>query len=182
MYRLSIWAAIVVVSLSITGCASVTVKPFSKYDTHTQGFRLPERKPLVVLMGGNVQVIWVCNPDKGSAMQFGSFLAKHHFVVNFDGCGSPTSVDSDQDSTAVPLKLLDIVNGVAERAFPSGEGKSGASTNAAGPTPFQIFDVRFGSDDSVSLVPLVHPGDLVRLSLSGGGDGGVIGTTGGGAG
>jgi opacity protein-like surface antigen len=182
MKRWMLLAAALAAVLSLAGCASVNVKPVDKYDRTTPGFRIPERKPLVVVLGGHVDVMWVCNPDKGTAMQFGSFLAKHHMVIDFNACGSPSKIDSEQDSTAIPLKLLEIVNAVAAKTLPGGQGVSGTTSSSAGSTPFQIFDVRFGDDSSVQLVPLVHSGDILRLNLAGEVTAPVVGVTGGGAG
>ena len=147
--------------LAVAGCASVSFKPVDKYDTKTAGLRIPERKPLVVLIGNQVSIQWVCNNDRAQAMQFSSFLATHHLVVDFDGCGGIKNLDSDQDSTAVPLKLIEVINAAAQRAFPAGQGTSGTTND--GKLAFQIFDVRFDYDGNISLVPQVHPGDVMMI-------------------
>jgi hypothetical protein len=149
--------------LAVAGCASASFKPYDKYDTTTAGIRIPERKPLVVLMGNTVSIQWVCNNDRGQAMQFSSFLAKHHMKVDFDGCGGIDTLDSEQDSTAIPLELIKIINGVAQNAFGAGTGTSGTTTNNDGNLAFQIFDVRFGYDGTVELQPLVKPGYILRI-------------------
>jgi hypothetical protein len=147
--------------LLLAACASASFKPVGPHDTKTQGLRIPERKPLVVLMGNNVSVQWVCNYNRAQALQFGSFLAKHHMVVEFDSCGGVEKIDSNQDSTAIPLELIKVINGVAERAF--APGKATSSTSNTGILAFQIFDVRFDHDGNVTLVPQVRPGDVLRL-------------------
>lgn len=160
--------------LALSACASASFKPYDKYDTTTPGIRIPERKPLVVLMGNTVSIQWVCNNDRGQAMQFGSFLAKHHMKVNFDGCGGIDTLDSEQDSTEVPLKLIEFINEAAKTAFAPGTGTSGRTeTTHEGNLAFQIFDVRFGYDGTVTLQPLVKPGDVLRIDT---GTGVVSGT------
>ena len=145
--------------LVLAGCASASFKPYDKYDTTTAGIRIPERKPLVVLMGNTVSIQWVCNNDRGQALQFGSFLAKHHMKIDFDGCGGIDTLDSEQDSTEVPLKLIEVINEAAKAAFTPGTGTSGTTgTNNEGKLAFQIFDVRFGYEGTVTLQPLVKPG------------------------
>lgn len=149
--------------LALAGCASASFKPYDKYDTKTAGVRIPERKPLVVLMGNTVNIQWVCNNDRGQALQFGSFLAKHHMKIDFDGCGGIEALDSEQDSTEVPLKLIEVINEAAKAAFAPGTGTSGTTTTNGGKLAFQIFDVRFGYDGTVILQPLVRPGDVLRI-------------------
>jgi len=154
-----------VLALTLSGCASATFKPYTKYDTTTAGIRIPERKPLVVLMGNTVSVQWVCNPDRGQALQFSSFLAKHHMVVDFDGCGGITKLDSDQDSTAVPLALVQIIEKAAENAFKSGSTTSGTSGAVNdGKLAFQMFDVRFDYDGNITLEPLIKPADVLQIN------------------
>jgi len=148
-------------ALALSACASASFKPYEGYDSTTKGLRLPERKPLVVLMGNTVSIQWVCNNDKGTAMQFGSFLAKHHMKATFDTCGGMSALDSDQDSTAVPLKLIEVIGAVAQQTLPKGQATS--ATDTTGKVAFQIFDVRFDYDGSISLVPLVHAGDVMRI-------------------
>jgi len=162
-------------ALVLAGCASASFKPYTKYDTTTAGIRIPERKPLVVLMGNTVSIQWVCNNDRGQAMQFGSFLAKHHMKVDFDGCGGIDTLDSDQDSTEVPLKLIEVINEAAKAAFQPGTGTSGQTqTSNDGNLAFQIFDVRFDYEGAVTLQPLVRPGDVLRIDT---GTGKVVGGT-----
>lgn len=152
-----------VLALALSACASASFKPYDGYDSTTAGLRIPERKPLVVLMGNTVSIQWVCNNDKGTAMQFGSFLAKHHMIVDFDGCGGITKLDSEQDSTEVPLKLIEVINEATKQMLTPGAGTSGTSTPNEGKVAFQIFDVRFDYDGNITLVPQVHPGDVLRI-------------------
>lgn len=149
-----------VLALALAGCASVGFKPVDKYDTKTAGLRIPERKPLVVLMGNTVSIQWVCNTDRQQAMQFGSFLAKHHMIVDFDACGGIKKLDSEQDSTAIPLKLIEVINGVAQRAL---AGQATSQTANGGMLAFQIFDVRFDYDGNIDLAPLVRPNEVLRI-------------------
>lgn len=156
-------------ALSLAGCANVTAVPVTKGNADTvRGIRLPERKPLIVVMGSNVSVMWVCNNDRSVALQFNAFLAKHHFKANFDSCGALTSVDSEMDNTAIPLALISFFQKLAEAQFPEGQGASSAvvSSSAAGRVPFQVFDVRFSPDANVSLVPLVHAKDLLLIPVA----------------
>lgn len=166
-------------AVSLAGCANVTAIPVTERNADTvQGIRLPERKPLIVVMGSNVSVMWVCNNDRSVALQFGAFLAKHHFKTNFDSCGALTSVDSEMDNTAIPLALISFFQKLAEDRLPSGAAASSPviSSSAAGRVPFQVFDVRFSPDDNVSLVPLVHAKDLLLIPVaSSGASGGGVG-------
>lgn len=167
-----------VLALTLTACASASFKPYTKYDTTTPGIRIPERKPIVVLMGNTVTVQWVCNPDRGQALQFGSFLAKHHMVVDFDGCGGISKLDSDQDSTAVPLALVQIINDVANKAFQAGTNTSGTSGGVNdGKLAFQMFDVRFDYEGNITLEPLIRPGDVLQINTGTGKVGGMVPTT-----
>ncbi len=156
-------------ALSLAGCANVTAIPVTRGNADTvHGIRLPERKPLIVVMGSNVSVMWVCNNDRSVALQFNAFLAKHHFKANFDSCGALTTVDSEMDNTAIPLALISFFQKLAEAQFQPGEGASSAviSSSASGRVPFQVFDVRFSPDDNVSLVPLVHAKDLLLVPVA----------------
>lgn len=144
----------------VGGCASATFKPVDKYDTVTRGLWFPERKPLVVVMGNTVDIKFVCNTDRQQAMQFSSFLAKHRMIVDFDTCGGIKKLDSDQDSTAVPLKLIDFINEAAQQFLPG--VSTSTQSGSTGKLAFQIFDVRF-NDDAIDLVPLVNPGEMLRI-------------------
>ncbi|MCD2182106.1 hypothetical protein [Rhizobium sp. GN54] len=157
-------------AVSLSTCANVTAIPVTERNAGTvQGIRLPERKPLIVVMGSNVSVMWVCNNDRSVALQFGAFLARHHFKTNFDSCGALTSVDSEMDNTEIPLALISFFQKLAEDRLPAGAGASGevVSSTASGRVPFQVFDVRFSPDDNVSLVPLVHSSDLLLIPVAG---------------
>ena len=159
----------------LSGCASATFKSVDKYDMVSKGLRIPERKPLVVLMGNTVSIQWVCNTDRQQAMQFSSFLATHHLIVDFDTCGGIKKLDSEQDSTAIPLKLIDFINEAA-KPFLAGAATSGSTTT--GKVAFQIFDVRFDHDANIDLVPLVHPGEVLRIDTGTGAISGGIATSG----
>ncbi len=156
-------------SLLLAGCAGVVVHPTTgPYDTTTEGFRLPERKPLVVLFGSNVSVLWVCNPNKSTAMEFGAFAAKHKFKMNFDSCGAPQNIDSDIDSTDVPTALIGLLQDLGGKYLtqpPPGAGTAGIQQQSGGVSAFQVFDVRFAPDDSIALVPLVDPHDILYVKV-----------------
>ncbi|RYE88628.1 MAG: hypothetical protein EOP19_00770 [Hyphomicrobiales bacterium] len=165
-----------IATLALAGCASVNFRPVDKYDMKTQGLRIPERKPLVVLMGNTVSIQWVCNTDRQQAMRFSSFLAKHHLIIDFDTCGGIETLNSEQDSTAIPLKLLEYINEVAQQFLP-GTGTS-TETGNSGKLAFQIFDVRFDYDGGIDLVPLVNPGEVLRIDTGTGLVSGGIATSG----
>lgn len=165
------WLAATVGTLFLDGCANVNAIPVTNANSNSvQGLRLPERKPLIVVSGSTTSVLWVCNYDRSVALQFSSFLAKHHFKANFDACGSLSSVDSEMDNTAVPLALITFLQNLADKTLPSG-GAVSASVNGSsgtGKMAFQIFDVRFGPTDDITLVPLVRYNDLLQISASAG--------------
>lgn len=149
--------------VTLGACASVDVIQVAPNDVVTPGIRVPERRPLISIAGGKVDVIWVCNYDRPSALNFRNFLAKHHVIVDFDGCGAISKIDSDSDTTAVPLKLLDLI----KSAIPSGVTTSGSTNNGTqGLTSIQIFDVIFAADGAISLRPLLRSKDFISIRTS----------------
>ncbi len=150
--------SLLICALAIGGCAYVTATPVSP-DSWVGGIRIYDVKPILIVNESNVTVQLVPNYNRAYALNFGAFLAKHDFQVEFES-GFIKSLKSNQDSTAI-IELLKVI---AQQAFaPTGKGFSAQETSGASGR-FGVFE--FGFDDHGNLLglrPLLNAGDLIRL-------------------
>jgi len=133
---------------SLFACAYVDAVPVSP-NSDAPGIRIPMVKPLLVV-GPQVGVLLVPNPNKQLALRFGAFLAKNELTLDFQQ-GMLQSLDSHQDSTPVPVALLAAL-GQAAAAGHNLLGAAFAAQTGGGAAELQIYDIVF--DDAGNLVGL----------------------------
>lgn len=132
--------------LVLSGCATVTAVPTAS-NPSAKGIRIYAPKALVVVNGTGVSTVIVPDCSKEYALQIDTIFAKQKATIEMSN-GMVTKVDVDQDTTAIPLKLLDLAN----KVIPAG---GGTSDKAQGGTTdrFGIFEASC-SDGRLALVPL----------------------------
>ena len=161
-YRFRNHAACAFFLLSLAGCAGVTAVP-APLGSNVQGIRIYELKPILIVSGQKVEVGFVPNPNRAYALQFYSFLAKHDLTANFNANGSLSSLTSNQDTTAVALALLNLVN----KAVKEGGGLASAFSGTSGGTlneRVQVYDFVFDDNgELIQLRPLIRQRDLLRM-------------------
>jgi len=143
---------------SISGCAYVTAVP-APPGSEVRGIRVPDVKPLLVVTGGQVQVITVPNPNRAYALQFGSFLAKHDLEADFSN-GFIQKLKSNQDSTAFSVELLKSLTEAQKTpgGIFDGFSKNGGSGAA---NDLQVYDIVFDSAGNlVGLRPLITKNNI----------------------
>lgn len=151
--------AILMTCLLVTGCAWSTAVEV-KEGERARGFPFYGVKPLLKVSGNTVEVVVVPNTSKRYAARFGSFLAKNKIEAKFSG-GFVTSFTSDQDSTQVAVKFLEIVQGLGKAAienldkFKGLSGKDPAFRSFSG-NDVRLYDIRFDERGNVSLHPLLN--------------------------
>lgn len=100
-----------VLALSISGCAYVDVKS-TKGRPQLSGLRVYAPKTLIVVNGTGVSSLVIPDCSKEYAIRFGSFLAKNDVTLEIEN-GMLSKLENNQDSTALPLKLLEAVSSAA---------------------------------------------------------------------
>lgn len=97
--------------MALQACAYVNVVPTAN-DKSVKGLRVYAPKALLVVSGTTVSSVIVPDCSKEFAVQFGSVLAKNDITVDIAN-GMVTKIDNKQDTTALPLKILDVVKDAA---------------------------------------------------------------------
>ncbi|HEX8482763.1 MAG TPA: hypothetical protein VF650_12750 [Allosphingosinicella sp.] len=140
--------------LALGACANFTAE---RVDLSGPPERLPrglivhDQVPLLVVENGHASIIMVQSPDRGTAIRFSSFLAKHDLTLEFATTGGLSKVVSNQDSTAFPLKLLDLAKPLTDK-LPAAFGLSGAAAGAS--SSIQIYNIVFEGGKIAALEPL----------------------------
>lgn len=151
--RLHLLLALLTPLIALSGCAYVTAVP-APPGSEVEGIRVPGFKPLLVVTGGQVQLLTVPNPNREYALRFGSFLAEHKFEAEFSN-GFINKVSSDQDSTAVAIQLLTSLTEAAKAGVGLFDGFSDRAGSGAA-TDLQIYDIVFDEEGNlVELRPLI---------------------------
>jgi hypothetical protein len=155
---------LVFVCLFSAACTYVTAVPTSP-NNPAEGIPIPTVKPMLVVSGGQASILYVPNPNRSYALRFGSFLAKHDF--NFDLQNAMLSkMDSKQNSTEVPIALINLISKAVEKGTPIGAAFSGQANDAAG-GPIQVYDLIFSDDgDLIGVRPVLNPQDFIRMPKS----------------
>lgn len=96
-----------VAALMIGGCANFTAV-YATNRPEVRGLRVYSPKTLVVVNGSGVSSIVVPDCSKEYALQFNSFLAKNDVTIDLTN-GMVTKVENKQDTTAIPLKIVDAI-------------------------------------------------------------------------
>jgi hypothetical protein len=140
MQKLVTFVGLVAASATLSGCAYMTAKQVSPSNAESiDGIPFFAPKAYLVVNGTGTSTIVVPDCSKEYRLQFGSVLAKHKAKVDFSN-GIITSIDSDQDSTAVPLALVQLVKDAAV----AGKSIGGAFSSKADGGPqdrFGVFEV-----------------------------------------
>ena len=122
-----------------------------------RGFIYYECKPLLVVSGSTVSAIYVKNPNKAYAVQFGEFLAKNDVNITFDKDCGVTNVQSKMDSTDV----LKLIENIAAKVLPSSQKTAAGETSQS---TVQIYDIVFDeAGEIISLRPLVKRSSLIDV-------------------
>lgn len=150
-------------ALALAGCANVSAVPV-KPNSPVAGIRIYDVKPLLVVSGDNVSLLMVPNYNRAYALKFSTFLAKNDFEATFQN-GFLASIKSHQDTTAVALALIKLVE---ETAKLGGGGKAFADTAGGSGNRFGIYDIVFDHDGNIiGLQPLVSDRTLMKVPTSG---------------
>ena len=139
---------------SLAACAYVDTVPVGP-NSDVPGIRIPAIKPLLVV-GSQVGVLLVPNPNRQLALRFWTFLAKNELTVDFQH-GMLQSLNSKQDTTPVPVAFLSAL-GQAAAGGHNLLGAAFAAQTGGGAAELQIYDIVF--DDAGNLVglrPLITP-------------------------
>lgn len=143
------------------GCANVTAIPV-KPGSNVSGIRIYDVKPLLVVTGINVSLLMVPNYNRAYAVRFGAFLAKHDFQAEFQN-GFLAKLQSNQDTTAVPIALINLVQEAVKAGVPIGTAFSGQADGGSG-NRFGVYDIVFDEEGNlVGLRPLVSDSTLLKV-------------------
>lgn len=138
-----IWVA---ASLVCGGCAYTNVVPVDPHDQITQGFRVYDSKPILIV-GQSLEIKFVPNYSKAYAVQFGAFLSKNDFSIQVDN-GVVKQLDSKLDTTGI----IELLKTVVEKTLPTVVGAPSGSGGIQTVTSVQIYDFVF--DDEGNLIAL----------------------------
>jgi len=149
-------------ALLLSGCATFTAVPTANRP-ETKGLRVYSPKTLVIVNGSGVSSIVVPDCSKEYALQFSSFLAVNEVTVELEN-GMVTKVENKQDTTAVPIKLIDAIVEAAKAGKSLGTAFStkaeGGATDRLG-----IFELSCVEGRLVSS-PAITEASLMRLKTS----------------
>lgn len=147
-------------ALSLSGCAWTKAVPVD-YDDHskwfklrTEGFRVYEPKPLLIVTDANSKIVFVPNFNRGYAVQFGTFLAKNDIELNVDD-GVLVKVVSKQDST----NFLKLIQALGEKALEQAGKLAALGDTVEGTIPGKVgvyeflFDAQ-GNFTGIRKIPL----------------------------
>lgn len=143
------------------GCANVTAIPV-KPGSNVSGIRIYDVKPLLVVTGANVSLLMVPNYNRAYALRFSAFLAKHDFETEFQN-GFLAKLQSNQDTTAVPIALINLVQEAVKIGRPIGTAFSGQADGGSG-NRFGVYDIVFDEEGNLlGLRPLVSDSTLLKV-------------------
>ena len=124
MYKLS---SCFLIGLLTVSCAQTTVKPVKYEDTTTEGLRVYEPLPLLIVSCQNVQIVSVPNFKKGYALTFKAFLAKNTSSAKVTD-GLITELSANLDDTG----LLSLLQAWGEKALGAAKELAALSTQVPG--------------------------------------------------
>lgn len=155
--------ATLTVAASLGGCAYVTAIPVQPGSSES-GIRIYDVKPLLVIAPSNVSVVIVPNYNRAYALRFGSFLAKHDFTADLQN-GMIAHLESKQDTTAVPIAILNLITEAAKAAGSLGKAFAADAQTSGG--RLQVFDIIFDtSGNLVELKPLISASSLIDIPMA----------------
>ena len=145
---------------SLAACAYVDAVPVGP-NSDVPGIRIPAIKPLLVV-GSQVGVLLVPNPNRQLALRFWTFLAKNELTADFQQ-GMLQSLNSKQDTTPVPVAFLSAL-GQAAAAGHNLLGAAFAAQSGGGAAQLQIYDIIF--DDAGNLTGLKDKVGVTTQTIS----------------
>jgi hypothetical protein len=122
------------------------VIPVHPDDRTTQGLRICESKPLLLVSPAGTQIILVPNHSRTYAVQFVAFLAKSESSTQLEQGCVVKQMDVKLDTTAV----IDLLKQALEKLAP--QPPAGAQIAAATDSNFRIYEFIF--DDAGNLIQL----------------------------
>lgn len=150
--------------LALQACAYVNVIP-TENNPDVKGLRVYAPKALLVVSGTNVSSVIVPDCSKEFAIQFGSVFAKNDITLDIAN-GMVTKIDNKQDTTALPLKILDVVKDAAVAGKSLGDA---FSTKAEGDSADQFgvysLECEGGRSSLVAANPKLELSTVVVKSL-----------------
>lgn len=153
--------------VALSACTSFTAEQVDLSgppESIPRGLIVPDQVPLLVVADGKPSILMVKSPDRGTAIRFRAFLAKNDTTIEFAATGGLSKVVSNQDATAFPLKLLDLVKPLADK-LPDALGLSGTTDGAA--SSVQIYNIIFEDGKVVGLEPLLFTPEDARAGRCG---------------
>lgn len=142
-------------TVALVACTSFTARQVDisgPPESIPHGIIVPDQVPLLVIADGKPSILMVKSPDRGTAIRFKAFLAKNDTTIEFATTGGLSKIVSNQDSTAFPLKLLDLVKPLTDK-LPGAFGLSGTTDGAA--SSVQLYNIIFEDGKIVGLEPLL---------------------------
>ena len=139
----------------LSGCTNFTAQrvdisqPPSK--TTPRGIFVPDEVPILVVSNGQAKIVMVRSADRGTSIQFSTFLAKHEVELDFQDTGELSKLVSNQDSTLIPNAIIDLAKSVAGK-LPSGLGLSKSEAQSSS---LQVYKIEFRNGEISRLVPLL---------------------------
>ncbi|HET6204623.1 MAG TPA: hypothetical protein VFI25_17660 [Planctomycetota bacterium] len=106
------------VGLLGASCAQMSARPFRGASDATAGIRLYEPTPFLVVTDKDAQVVFVPNPNRGVAVGFNTWVAKHRFELKAQD-GRFAEFSSDADTTALASGLLTLVQTIGPEGVKS---------------------------------------------------------------
>lgn len=161
-----IFQTAIVLAFVLTGCAYVTAVPVKPGDPDP-GIRIYDVKPLLVVANTQVSVIMVPNYNRGYAVKFGAFLAKHDFEIDMAN-GVVSKVTSNQDATALPTELVKVLEEGAKTGKLFAESvtpPAAEQVNGKEKANFQIFEIEFDSSGAITGLKPLLPSESVLIKM-----------------
>ena len=133
----------------VGGCAQTTATQVTKENPNPAGFLVNASSTMIIRDSAGVRALTFPDPCTRYAVNFNAVFAKNKSTLTLNQNGTLGSVEVDLDSTEVPLKLLELADGVLERSagFPAASGR----TNTVA-SDLVLFDIECGEDGRPSLV------------------------------
>lgn len=123
-----IWC--VCLGLGIVGCAQTTVKRVNYNDTTTEGLRVYDPLPLIIVTCQNVQLISIPDFNRGYAVSFDAFMAKNESTAKVTE-GLITELSAKLDNTG----LLSLLQSWGEKALGSAKDLAALGAQVPGGIP-----------------------------------------------
>lgn len=158
--RISRRCLTLVSAMALCGCANFTaVSSTNRPDI--QGVRVYAPKTILVVNGTEVKSVIVPDCTREYALQFNSILAKHDVSIELAD-GMLKKVDSKQDTTALPLKLVDAVIDATKAGKSLGTAFSEKAPEATSTNRFGVFELNC-VDGKLVASPAVNPAVLYAV-------------------